>query len=69
MSRKHYYMPAEYDKHFGTVMIWPVREGSFPDKAAEAQKAFAETASVIAQSEPVYMLYDKERSETLTFPE
>ena len=68
MSRKHYYMPAEYDKHFGTVMIWPVREGSFPDKAAEAQKAFAETASVIAQSEPVYMLYDKERSETPDIP-
>lgn len=52
------YMPAEYSPHRATVMIWPVREGSFPNRAADAQEIFACIASAIADSEPVYMLYD-----------
>ena len=27
-----YYMPAEYEKHSGTIMIWPVRPGSWPGR-------------------------------------
>lgn len=27
-SHDGYYMPAEYEKHDGTIMIWPVRPGS-----------------------------------------
>src|SRR5574344_2168988 len=52
------YMPAEYSRHRATVMIWPVREGSFPNGARDAQAAFTKIAAAIAESEPVYMLYD-----------
>lgn len=62
MNRKMY-MPAEYSRHSATVMIWPVREGSFPDKAREAQRVFAAIARAIAQSEKVYMLYDSKVTE------
>lgn len=31
-----YYMPAEYDRHKATIMIWPVRTGSWPYNAVAA---------------------------------
>lgn len=49
-------MPAEYEKHLGCVMIWPVREGSWTNKGAEAQIAFAQIARAIACSEKLFML-------------
>ncbi len=49
-------MPAEYEPHRGTVMIWPVRAGSWPYGGKEAQRAFARIARVIAESETVWML-------------
>ena len=32
-------MPAEYMPHRGTIMIWPVRKGSWPYGAKKAQEA------------------------------
>ena len=55
-----YYMPAEYEKHDGTIMIWPVRQGSWPHEAAAAKRVFKEIAEHIAKSENVYMLTDSE---------
>ncbi len=49
-------MPGEYEPHRGCVMIWPVRPGSWPYGAAEAQKTFARIARAIAESETVWML-------------
>lgn len=49
-------MPGEFEEHEGCVMIWPVRPGSWPDGAKEAQKTFIEIAYAISQSEKVWML-------------
>ena len=51
-----YRMPGEFEPHRGCVMIWPIRPGSWPDGAKEAQQTFAEIARAIAQSEQVWML-------------
>lgn len=58
-----FYMPAEYGPHDGCIMIWPVRPGSWPHGGKAAQKAFCTVAAAIAESEPVYLLADKEHSE------
>ena len=51
-----YRMPAEWEPHDGCVMIWPVRPGSWPHGAREAQEVFAGIARTIARSEKVWML-------------
>ncbi|MCQ2468044.1 MAG: agmatine deiminase [Clostridia bacterium] len=48
-------MPAEYEAHDGTILIWPVRPGSWTYGGKEAQATFTELARVIAQSETLYM--------------
>lgn len=48
-------MPAEYAKHEGTILIWPVRPGSWTYGGKEAQETVTELARVIARSEKVYM--------------
>lgn len=51
-----YRMPGEFEPHRGCVMIWPVRPGSWPDGAEEAQRTFEKIARAIAESEQVWML-------------
>lgn len=52
-------MPGEFEGHKGTLMIWPVRPGSWTNKGKEAKKVFAEIARRIAEHEELYMLaYD-----------
>ena len=51
-----FHMPAEFEKHQGCVMIWPVRPGSWPYGAAGAQEVFSQIARAIAESETVWML-------------
>ena len=52
-------MPGEFEGHKGTLMIWPVRPGSWTNKGKEAKKVFAEIARKIAEHEELYMLaYD-----------
>ena len=58
-SKDKFYMPAEYDPHRGTVMIWPVRPGSWPNGAVEAKKVFSKIARAIAESEELWMLADE----------
>jgi agmatine deiminase len=48
-----YWMPAEFDRHAGTWMLWPERIDNWRDGARPAQKAFAAVAAAIAQFEPV----------------
>lgn len=55
-----YYMPAEFEAHDGCILIWPTRPGSWPYGGMAAQKAFCKVISVIAESEKVYLLTDKE---------
>ena len=56
-----FFMPAEYDKHMGCLMIWPQRPGSWGKDASRAREAFAKIASVISESEDVYMVVGKEQ--------
>lgn len=51
-------MPAEFAPHHGTVMIFPVRPGSWGVQPDAAQRAFAEIAARLSQCEQVYMLVD-----------
>lgn len=54
-----YIMPGEFEKHRATVMIWPVRPGSWPNGAKLAKQAFFEIATEISKSEKLYMLADE----------
>ncbi|MCD8346728.1 MAG: agmatine deiminase [Lachnospiraceae bacterium] len=58
-----FHMPGEYEPHRGCVMIWPVRPGSWPYGAEEAQQTFLEIAFAIAESEKVWMLAAPEEVE------
>ena len=51
-----YRMPAEYDPHHGTLMIWPTRPGSWPFEGKAAKKAFSQIIHTIAKGEQVYLL-------------
>lgn len=46
-------MPAEYEPHRQTWMLWPDRPDNWRLGAKPAQKAFAEVANTIARFEPV----------------
>lgn len=56
-------MPAEFERHQGCIMIWPERPGSWVYGAKAAKKAFAQIASVISESEQVYMIVSEGRKE------
>lgn len=58
-TKDKFYMPAEYGPHKGTVMIWPVRPGSWPNGGVEAKAVFSEIARAIAKSEELWMLADE----------
>jgi agmatine deiminase len=49
-------MPAEYEKHDATIMIFPERPGSWPYEAKEAQKVFAGIIKNVAASEKIYVV-------------
>ena len=51
-----FHMPAEFEPHHGTIMIFPERPGSWAYGAREARKAFTEIAVRLSQCEQVYML-------------
>ncbi len=55
-----FHMPGEYEPHEGCVMVWPVRPGSWPHGAREAQEAFAQVAGTVSRSEKVWMLAGEE---------
>lgn len=54
-----YHMPAEYEPHQGTLMIWPTRPGSWPFNGRDAKPAFTQIINTIAESEQVYLLVDE----------
>ncbi|MCR5526460.1 MAG: agmatine deiminase [Lachnospiraceae bacterium] len=53
-----FHMPAEYEKHSGTLLIWPVRPGSWGKDPSDAQRAFIEIARALSPNEKVYFLAD-----------
>lgn len=41
-SQDGFHMPAEYEPHKGTILIWPKRPGSWIYGAKKAREAFAD---------------------------
>lgn len=55
-----FYMPAEYELHKGTIIIWPKRPGSWIYGAVKAREAFANVICAISESEQVYVLAESD---------
>lgn len=51
-----YRMPAEWEEHSRTWMLWPYRPDVWRENARPAQEAFARVAAAIARFEPVTMI-------------
>ena len=50
-----FHLPAEWERHAGCWMAWPIRPDNWRDGAAPAQRAYAAVAQAIAGAEPVTM--------------
>lgn len=55
----HFSMPAEFSPHAATVLIWPIRPGSWGTDPSSAQQAFCQVIERILESEPVFLLAGK----------
>lgn len=55
-----YKMPAEWEPHRGTIMIWPERTGSWPYNAEPARPVFAQIIREICAGEKVYLAVSKQ---------
>lgn len=51
-----FHMPAEFEPHHGTILIFPERPGSWAHGAKDARIAFTAIAKRLSQCEQVYML-------------
>lgn len=60
-KQEGYRMPAEFEKHTRTWMMWPERPDNWRNGAKPAQKAYSEVAKAINQFEPVTMCVSKEQ--------
>ena len=61
-----FYMPAEFSRHYGCILIWPHRRDSWQNGAYAARKAFTQLITLISQTENVtvcarYEDYDSAR--------
>jgi len=52
-ARDGFWMPAEFEPHAGTWMLWPERPDNWRAGARPAQRAFAAVAAAIRRFEPV----------------
>lgn len=59
-----FFMPAEYEKHYGCIIIWPERADSWQYGAVMARKAFANVASAVSKSEKVTVFTSAEGYDT-----
>jgi agmatine deiminase len=63
-AKDRFRMPAEWEPHAGTWMLWPERPDNWRASAAPAQRAFTAVATAIARSEPVTMGVSANQFET-----
>ncbi len=56
-----FHMPAEFELHAGTIMIFPERPGSWPYHAEPALKSFIEIWKAITKDEKLYLLVSPEK--------
>lgn len=59
-----FHMPAEYEPHRGTILIFPERPGSWGRDPSAAQQAFAAIAARLSRCEQVWMLVNDKTAET-----
>ena len=66
-----FHMPAEFDRHYGCIMIFPHRRDSWQNGAYAARKAFAEIIGIISRSEKMIVCarYDDYDSARFMLPE
>lgn len=57
-ERRRYRMPGEYEPHRGTMMVWPVRPGSWGNGGHAAKQAFCRVMERILESEELFLLVD-----------
>lgn len=50
-----YWMPAEFEPHEGTWLLWPERTDNWREEARPAQEAVLEVAAAIRHFEPVHL--------------
>jgi agmatine deiminase len=50
-----FWMPAEYEAHEGTWLLWPARHDNWRERARPAQAAFTQVASAIRRFERVHV--------------
>jgi agmatine deiminase len=53
---RHYRMPAEWEPHLATYLVWPHNLDTWPDKFEPVQPAYARMAAAIAEFEPIRVL-------------
>lgn len=58
-----FYMPGEFHPHFGTLMIWPERPGSWGFGGMPAKKAFKEIILRLAEDEKVFLFASRDGAE------
>ena len=57
-AKDGFHMPAEYEPHLGTIMVWPTRPGSFPYDGKDAKPAFTAIIKNIIKYEKVFLVCD-----------
>ncbi len=53
---RHYRMPAEWEPHLATYLVWPHNLDTWPGKFEPVQPAYAKMAAAIAEFEPIRVL-------------
>lgn len=61
-----FYMPAEFSAHEGTLIIWPVRPGSWGVDPFYAQETFLQLIRQISKSEKVYILAAEQQKKVIS---
>lgn len=61
---ERYVMPAEWEPHSGTIMIWPERRGSWPFNGVRARPVFAQIIREICAAEKVYLAVSERGAES-----
>jgi len=60
----HYRMPAEWELHLATYLVWPHNRETWPGKFEPVPRAFARMAAAIARCEPVRIIVQDDAMRT-----
>jgi agmatine deiminase len=63
LKREDYYMPAEWEKHYGTWLTYPHNEETFFERLESAKNIFSKLVKLISESEVVHINVNNEDEE------